>query len=118
MYRHIETYSHYNRIGVMVELETIDDITGRTSEFKTLARDLALHIAACDPEGIAPVTDPNVSAHWAGLTGSTGHCEVLLNQSFVKDSNRTVGQIVQSVENRLSARIRVIRFVRYAVDDD
>ena len=115
-YRHIETYCHYNRIGVMLELETIDDITGRTSEFKTLARDIALHIAACAPDGIEPVTDPKLTAHWAQLNEGTGHCEVLLSQSFVKDANRTVGQIVQSVENRLAARIRVVRFIRYAVD--
>jgi elongation factor Ts len=92
--RFIESYVHNGGIGVLVEFGASDSITIRTAEFTRLARDLAIHIAAMAPESV----------------------EELMQQPFVKDSDTTVGQQVQSVADELHESIAVLRFVRWVAE--
>ncbi len=55
--RHIESYIHHNRIGVLLGLYTPDDMAVRTREFKSLALDLAMQIAASNPVATVALSD-------------------------------------------------------------
>lgn len=101
MERHIEVYNHNNRLGVLVEFGAIDDFTLRTQEFRTLARDIALQIAACNPAKLA---------HGQEVLS-------LLNQRFVKDETISVRERIALVDDALKGAIRVLRYVRFAIDD-
>ena len=119
--RLVESYVHLGRIGVLVELETTDDFAIRTEEFRALARDLAIHIAALAPVGIEPVRLGDLNPRWAELAAEDeAHEEepVLLAQAFVRDERMTVAERIERVEDALSVPIRVRRFVRFAVDDE
>lgn len=90
-HRYIQAYTHHGRIGVMLELAT--QLTATTDEqaFADLSRDLAMHIAACNPQTVAQ----------------------LLLQPFVRDQGLTVQQHLAWASKRLEDEIRVLRFVRW-----
>src|SRR6266581_6245012 len=46
----IEAYVHGGRIGVLVEVNCETDFVARTEDFKTFAKDVAMHVAAANPE--------------------------------------------------------------------
>ncbi|MDJ0655394.1 MAG: hypothetical protein QNJ40_14625 [Xanthomonadales bacterium] len=117
MHRHIEAYSHQSRIGVLVELETRDDFTARTDEFKHLARDIALHIAASNPVGIEPIDERSLARQWANTAATGINDAVLLEQPFIKDESMTIRERIILTEHALKAPVRIVRFVRFATDE-
>ncbi|MDF2461250.1 MAG: translation elongation factor Ts, partial [Candidatus Saccharibacteria bacterium] len=54
----IEGYVHSGRIGVLVEINCETDFVARTEDFKTFARDIAMHVAAANPEYLKPEDVP------------------------------------------------------------
>lgn len=88
-------YVHDGRIGVLVEVNCETDFVAKTDEFKELVKDLCLHIAASEPEGV----------------------EDLLKQEFVKDPSKTVGDIVKEANAQLGENIVVRRFSRLALGE-
>ena len=50
----IEGYVHSSRIGVLVEVNCETDFVARTDDFKTFVRDVAMHVAASNPEYLTP----------------------------------------------------------------
>lgn len=115
--RYVESYLHQNRVGVMIELETPDVITLRCKEFKTLALDLAMQIAATDPVGIDSHDMLNVVPTQFRKDVGAVSGEALLDQEWIKDANMTVGAMLNRVEVLLKTPIRIVRFVRYGVGD-
>jgi elongation factor Ts len=115
--RFIDTYVHDSKIGVLIELETGDDFTTRTDDFRKLARDLAMQVAANDPQRVDNESVANVVSMVDRIRLSEKTENALLTQQFIKDSSMTVSDRIRDVEVRLKATIRVIRFVRFAVDD-
>jgi elongation factor Ts len=102
----IETYIHGDgRIGVLLELQCETDFVARTPEFKALAHDLALHVAAFNP----PSVDGDVPS--SGELDETP----LLAQPFVKEPGRTVRDVVQEVAAKTRENVVVRRFTRYQV---
>ncbi|MEQ8483907.1 MAG: hypothetical protein RIB46_06055 [Pseudomonadales bacterium] len=99
MSRYIESYNHNHRIGVLIEFRATDDFTFRTKEFQALAKDIAIHIVARDParDGQSVLS--------------------LLGQRFVKDESKSVLEVLQDCEAQLKGDVRVLRYVRYAIDD-
>ena len=89
--RIIASYVHDGRIGVLVELGMETDFAARTKEVRAALHDMALHIAAAQPEDIP----------------------ALLLQTFVKDPEMTVGDLVSNLSNLLKERIQVTRFIRW-----
>jgi elongation factor Ts len=89
--RHIETYGHSGRIGVLVEFQMESDFAARTEQFMRLAKDLAMHIAATQP---ASLTD-------------------LLQQPFVRDSAKTISQLLSEISEALREKISIARFARW-----
>ena len=111
--RYIEAYLHGTRIGVLVELETVDDFATRTDEFQTLAKDLAMQIAAANPEFVGGPDLNNVisiadQSHLPQDADSS-----LLTQNFIKDPTKTVADRIRDAEVQLGVNIRVVRFVRF-----
>ena len=90
-HRIIESYVHNGRVGVLVEIGLGTAFSAGMPEFKQLARDLAVQIAA------APV----------------GSVDELLDQAFVKDTSLTIQQVIGNASRLLGEGIAVIRFVRW-----
>ncbi|MDX1569147.1 MAG: hypothetical protein R3200_01590 [Xanthomonadales bacterium] len=118
MTRHIESYCHLGKIGVLVELEVNDaDFATRTREFRSLARDLAMHIAAMSPIGIVPLEIGSRDAPALGESSLLDE-QTLLRQAFVKQPELTVADRIQAAARELGSEINVRRFVRFAIDED
>lgn len=90
----IESYVHNGGIGVLVELGVSDSVVTKSGVFTSLAKDLAMHIAAMAPASI----------------------EELLQQPSVKDPDITVNQLIARVAGDLREKIAVVRFVRWSAD--
>ena len=108
----IETYVHAGgRIGVIVELNCETDFVARTDDFKELAHNIALQIAAMDPQAIddeTPLDD---------LDTSDGEPR-LLHQPFVKDSSQTIGNLLTDTVAKVGENIVIRRFVRYGLGEE
>ncbi|MBI2034619.1 MAG: translation elongation factor Ts [Candidatus Levybacteria bacterium] len=90
----IESYIHGNRkVGVLLELFCETDFVAKTDEFKQLAHELAMQIAAMDPNDVA----------------------TLLKQEYIRDGSLTVGDIISGVIGKLGENITVGRFARFAM---
>ncbi|MBI4329028.1 MAG: translation elongation factor Ts [Chloroflexi bacterium] len=103
----VEAYVHGGgRIGVLVEVNCETDFVARTLEFKELAHDLALQIAAMAPQ----VVDDETALD--DLDISRGEPR-LLYQPFIRDPSKTVRQVMTDVVARVGENIRVRRFTRF-----
>jgi elongation factor Ts len=107
----VEAYIHAGgRIGAMVEVKCETDFVARTNEFKELAHNLAMQIAAMQPQFISEEEVPQ---------GSEGepqtHC--LLLQSYIKDPERTVREIIAETIAKTGENIKVSRFARFELGD-
>lgn len=91
----IGSYVHDGRIGVLVEVNCETDFVAKTDEFKELVKDLTLQICSGDPEDV----------------------DDLLKQEFVKDTSKTVGEIVKEANAQLGENIVVRRFERLALGE-
>ncbi|MDY6906920.1 MAG: elongation factor Ts [Chloroflexota bacterium] len=106
----VEAYVHTGgRIGALIEVNCESDFVAHTDEFKRLAHDLAMQVAAIDPEmldgeGVPEGADP-IELH-------------LLSQPFIKDPARTVQDLINEVIARVGENIRVKRFARYELGKD
>jgi len=105
----VEAYIHTGgRIGAMVELNCETDFVARTDEFKQLAHDIAMQIAAMDPQYITSEEIP------AGV-----ECEAevacLLSQPFIKDPTRLIKDLIVEVIAKTGENIRVSRFTRFEI---
>ena len=135
----ITSYMHgEGRIGVLLELKCETDFVAKNEEFKELAHDLALHIAAMDPRYVKPDDVPaealasemkmfqeqtrelNKPAEIVNqiIDGKVKkyYDEVcLLNQPFVKDNSKTVKDRIAESVSKLGENIEVGRFARFAM---
>ena len=138
----VEAYVHPgSRIAVMLELNCETDFVARTDDFKTLAHDLALHIAFAAPhyltrqdvpEGVleseraiyraqaleegkpANVVDRIVEGRLEKFYQQT----CLMEQPFVRDEDRTIQDLVTEAIAKFGENVVLRRFVRYAVGEN
>ncbi len=104
----IDSYIHAGgRIGVIVELNCETDFVANTEEFRRLARNVAMQIAAMDPKVITPAERTQ-----QGLEESDEDV-TLLCQPFIRDGARTIGDLIKDVIARTGENIRVRRFERF-----
>ncbi|MGH7596527.1 MAG: translation elongation factor Ts [bacterium] len=133
----IEAYIHPgSRLGVLIEVNCETDFVAKTPEFRALVKDLAMQIAATSPRAVSREEIPadqiekemeiyrtqarnekkpeNVVERIAqGKLEKFYQDFVLLEQSFIKDQNRSVKQVVTDVIAKLGENITVKRFVRF-----
>jgi len=103
----IEAYIHHTRrIGALVELNCETDFVARTDEFRELARNLAMQVAATSPQFINAEEMPAKTE----LDPQT-HC--LLSQPFIKEPSKTVQEIITETVAKVGENIKVQRFARF-----
>jgi elongation factor Ts len=137
----VGSYIHGNgKIGVLVEVNCETDFVARTEEFQELVRDIAMHIAAAEPRAVRreEVTQADLDRERAIFRDQAlasgkpanivdrivdGKIEkyfselVLLEQPFVKDPDKTVGQLVTEKVAKIGENIQVRRFVRFKLGE-
>ncbi len=103
----VEAYIHTGGgIGAMIELNCETDFVARTDEFKELAHNLAMQVAAMCPQFVSEDEVPEE----AGIEVEKA---CLLKQAYIKDPNLTVQDVIVETIAKLGENIRVSRFVRF-----
>jgi elongation factor Ts len=128
------------KIGVLIEVNCETDFAARSEDFQELVRGLAMHIAAAGPrfvrrEEVGPSVveeERDIARAQAAKSGKPdaviakivdGKIEkfyaetVLLEQPYVKDPDRTVGQLVTDAVSRIGENIQVRRFARFVLGE-
>ena len=137
----IGSYIHFdNRTAVIVELNCETDFVAHNADFIALANDLAIHIAAASPRCIgrddvdqtALEAERHIYREQAiaegkpeqiidkiveGRVGRYLSEVCLLEQPFVKDTDKKVGDMVTEAIGRLGENIVVSRFARFAIGE-
>jgi elongation factor Ts len=137
----VHAYLHHNsRLGVMIELNCETDFVAKTEQFRTLANDIALQIANLAPQVVKReqlpaalveaerdlqrrraleegkpenVIDRIVDGRMAKFYEEY----VLLEQPFIKDDSKTIGDLIQQAIAELGENIAVSRFARFAIGE-
>lgn len=103
----VETYVHAGgRIGAMVEVNCETDFVARTDQFKGLAHDLAMQVAAIAPTYVSSEEIPS------DVEGDPKESCLLL-QPFIRDPDRTVQDIIDETMAQVGENIVVRRFARF-----
>ncbi|MGB1250527.1 MAG: translation elongation factor Ts [Candidatus Promineifilaceae bacterium] len=132
----IQQYLHQDRVGVMVEVNCETDFVARNEQFQQLAHSIALQVAAMNPRYLSKDDVPSedmdkereILTNQALAQGKPArivekivegrmkkfyseHC--LLEQAFVKDDKKTIGELVTDAIAAIGENIVVRRFIRY-----
>jgi elongation factor Ts len=137
----VGSYIHQGgKIGVLVELNCESDFVARTDDFQNLLKELALQVAAANPEYVsreavpADVLERERGIYRAqmensgkpdqvidkivdGKLGSFYEQVVLVDQKSIRDPKTTIGQMVQAAIAKLGENIEIARFVRFKVGE-
>jgi elongation factor Ts len=137
----IGSYIHMGgRIGVLVEVNCESDFVARTDDFQNLAREIAMHIAAANPqyvrrEDVPPdVLDRERGIYRGQMEGQKKPVAVidkivdgklnsfyeqvcLLDQPSIRDPKLTIGQVVQAAIAKMGENIAIPRFVRFKLGE-
>jgi len=136
----VEAYIHGGRIGVLVEVNSETDFVAKNEEFQTFVKDIAMHIAAENPlyvkkeevpeeviqkekdfltkqalgEGkpekiVEKMVEGRISKYYGEIC--------LLEQSFVKDPDKTVGDLLNEKIARIGENLSIRRFSRFEVGE-
>lgn len=133
----ISSYIHATgTVGTMIELLCESDFVAKNEEFKQLARDIAMHATATNPQFLkaedidvhsmelakemfskevdgkpedmkAKILEGKLASYWGE--------RVLLDQAFIKNPEVTIRNLIQSAIQKFGENIEVSRFVRYSV---
>jgi elongation factor Ts len=133
----IQSYVHATgRVGAMVELVCETDFVSGNEEFKSLARDIAMHITASNPKFLkkddidATARETAKSVFMEEVKSKPAAMQekilegklatyfgemVLLNQPFIKNPELTIEGLLQAAIQKFGEKIEVARFTRFAV---
>jgi elongation factor Ts len=137
----IDAYVHFNgRVGVLVEVNCETDFVARTPEFREFAHNVALHVASAQPQPLAVAPEDIPAAELEEerqivekQVAQMGKPEeiarritegrmqkwiserALLTQPYVKDLDKTVGDLLQETIQKVGENVVVRRFTRYAL---
>ncbi len=137
----VEAYIHPGeRLGVLLEVDVETDFVARNQDFRRFVRDIAMHIAACDPlaidrNGIPPEAVEREKRIYEEQIAQSGkpanvitkivqgklekfYADVcLLEQQFVKAPEKTVGEYLKENIAKFGENIVIRRFVRFKVGE-
>ncbi|MEE2757572.1 MAG: translation elongation factor Ts [Myxococcota bacterium] len=136
----VGSYIHNGRIGVLVELNSETDFVARNEDFQRLAKDVAMHIAATNPEYVdsseipadyvakqkeiflAQMEDAGKPANILeriveGKLKKWKSEICLLDQAFVRDTDKTINELVIEVAAVVKENIKIRRFVRFELGE-
>jgi elongation factor Ts len=138
----IGTYIHPGaKIGVLVEVDCETDFVAKTPDFQTLVKEIAMHIAAANPLYVTKEEVPGnlldkereIYKAQAAAAGKPGPVQekiaegklkqylsevCLLEQPFIRENDKTVGQLIQEKIALIKENIVVRRFARFRVGDE
>jgi elongation factor Ts len=137
----IGSYIHAGgKIGVLVEVNCETDFVARNDRFRELVRDVAMHVAAMSPQyldresvpsdvlaGVKAELEKTVPAGkppdvvekiLSGKLNKWYEEHTLLEQPFVKDDAQSVGELVGAVSAVLGEKIRVRRYMKFALGEE
>lgn len=138
----VEAYIHAGgRIGAMVELNCETDFVAKTPDFKALAHDIAMQIAAMTPRYIAreqvekTVIEKELEIYKTQAQNEGKKAEIaekiaqgrldkfyqeicLMEQSFIKDSGKTIKDLLDEATAKVGERISIRRFIRYHLGEE
>ena len=107
----VEAYVHTGgRVGSIVELGCESDFVARTDEFRQMAHDLAMQVAAMAPVYLSQEDIEEGEERPAAQVA-------LLAQPFIKNGSSSVGEMVQELAAKMGENVRVVRFQRLAVGE-
>ncbi len=133
----IEAYIHAGqRLGVLVEINCETDFVAKTDDFKTFARDIAMQVAATNPRVVSRddfsqeeiEKELDIFRTQARNEGKPDHIverfsqgklekfyqeTVLLEQSFIKDPNKNIKELLTELIAKTGENITIRRFVRF-----
>ncbi len=90
----VEAYIHNGgKVGSLIVLLCETDFVARTDEFKNLAREIGMQVAAMNPESV----------------------EALLKQEYIRDSSQTIESLIKSVIGKLGENITLKEFKRFEI---
>ena len=103
----IESYIHTGgRVGALIELNCETDFVARTDEFKRLAREIALQVAAMCPHYIEKEELPADSEEDPETT-------CLMEQAYIRDPDKKVRDLITETIAKVGENIRLKQFARY-----
>jgi elongation factor Ts len=141
----IEAYLHTPdpnlppKLGVLVELDCETDFVAKTDDFRRLAHDVAVHVAAADPTYISreeipsEVLEGERKIYAAQAQGKPDHIVerivegklkdfykqvVLLDQPFIREQDKTIQELLDAYSDRVRERIVLRRIARFRVGED
>lgn len=92
----VESYVHTNgRVGAIVELRCETDFVARNDHFKHLAHELSMQVASMDPKST----------------------EELLSQQYIRDTNKTVSDLINESITLFGENITIGRFIRFSIGE-
>ncbi len=141
----VGSYIHMGgKVGVMVEINCESDFVARGEEFNQLVKDVAMHIAAVDPKYVnrsevpADIIEKEREIELSKLNADPKNANkpadilekiiegkvnkyyeenVLVDQAFVKDPAKTVGELVAEKISSIKENISIRRFTRYKMGE-
>ena len=137
----VSSYIHTGgKIGVLVEINCETDFAARSDDFQALVRDIAMHIAAAAPRFLTreEVTEADLADEREiardqalkagkpekvvdkiveGKLGKFYSMNCLLDQAYVKDPDRTVGELLNEAVGRIGENMKIKRFTRYVLGE-
>jgi elongation factor Ts len=135
----VVSYIHHNQqVGVLLELNSETDFVARNEVFGQLARDIALHVASADPNGVNPEDVPaellererRIAEDQVAAEGKPENIRAkivdgklkkfvaertLLEQPYVRNDKITVGELIKEASSKLGEAISVRRFSRFQI---
>ena len=107
----IGSYIHSgSRVGAMVELNCETDFVARTTDFEELVHNLAMQVAAMSPRYISQDEIPDGD-------DADPEEDCLLEQPFIRDTSRTVRDLVNETVAKVGENIRIRKFVRFSLGE-
>lgn len=114
----VESYIHAGgRIGALVELSSETDFVARNDDFRELARNIAMQVAAMAPvvvseDDLTPETKAELLREH-GDEKKALEAAVLLRQPYIRDNSKTIGDLVTAIAASTGENVRVRRFARF-----
>lgn len=103
----VEAYMHAGgRIGAMIEINCETDFVARTDDFKTMAHDIAMQVAATNPKYLSAEEAPE---------GEDPDETCLLSQPFIKDPQKTIQEIIVETISKVGENIGISKFCRFEI---
>jgi len=136
----VGTYNHDGRIGVVVEVNCETDFVARNEIFTDMVKNLAMHVAASNPEYVSKDDVPKeihdakmaefsekvrsdgkpdnmIDQIAGGMTHKFFAERILLEQPYIKNPDQSIGDYVKENNAKLGENIVVRRFTRFALGE-